>query len=146
MDAKKTGMLIAAIRKECGKTQQDLANELHVSHATVSKWERGIGFPDITLVEPLAKCLNISIIELFNGERLDQLETGKVEKTLVDVIAVSSQAVEKNKKTMNWIIAVTIAILYIIISIITQKWELTWLIWLAYCIYRTATEWLIHKK
>lgn len=146
MDAKKTGMLIAAIRKECGKTQQDLANELHVSHATVSKWERGIGFPDITLVEPLAKCLNISIIELFSGERLDQLETGKVEKTLADVIAVSSQAVEKNKKTMNWIIAVTVAILYIIISIITQKWEFTWLIWLAYCIYRTATECLIHKK
>ena len=60
MDAKKTGSLIADLRKQSNKTQKELANELHISSATVSKWERGIGFPDISLIEPLAKCLNIS--------------------------------------------------------------------------------------
>lgn len=44
MNVQKTGSLIAAIRKEQNRTQQDLANELGVSSAAVSKWERGIGF------------------------------------------------------------------------------------------------------
>ena len=44
---KKTGSLIAAIRKEQNRTQQDLANELGVSSAAVSKWERGIGFRNV---------------------------------------------------------------------------------------------------
>ncbi len=50
-------------------TQKQLATKLHVSHATVSKWERGIGFPDISLIEPLTEALGISIEELFAGRR-----------------------------------------------------------------------------
>lgn len=50
MNAQKTGSLIAAIRKEQNRTQQDLANGLGVSSAAVSKWERGIGFlPNISI-------------------------------------------------------------------------------------------------
>jgi len=59
LNAQKTGSLIAAIRKEQNRTQQDLANELGVSSAAVSKWERGIGFPDVSLIEPLASSLGI---------------------------------------------------------------------------------------
>ena len=145
MDAKKTGILIASIRKENGKTQKDLARELNVSNATISKWERGIGFPDITLIEPLAECLHISVIELFNGERLKQPENEKFEKTLSDVILISSETINTKKKIMNWIIAITVAILYLIISIITHKWEITWILWLVYCIYRIVTEYLFKK-
>lgn len=136
MDAEKTGALIAAVRKENGKTQKELARELKVSSAAVSKWERGIGFPDITLIEPLAKCLNISLAELFSGERLEKPENENLEKSLSDVITVSSETIAKKNKTMHWIIAVTTAVLYLIISMITQKWEFTWILWLAYCIYR----------
>ena len=71
MNVQKTGSLIAAIRKEQNCTQQDLANELGVSSAAVSKWERGIGFPDVSLIEPLAASLGISIAELFKGERTE---------------------------------------------------------------------------
>ena len=53
----KTGALIASVRKEKGLTQKELAVTLHVSDTTVSKWERGIGFPDVSLVEPLAERL-----------------------------------------------------------------------------------------
>ena len=41
MDQKKTGALIAAVRRECGMTQKELARRLHVSDRAVSKWERG---------------------------------------------------------------------------------------------------------
>lgn len=46
MNAQKTGSLIAAIRKEQNRTQQDLANELGVSSAAISKWERGYLYPN----------------------------------------------------------------------------------------------------
>jgi transcriptional regulator with XRE-family HTH domain len=69
MDYKKTGELIARTRKECGLTQRELAEQLHISDRTVSKWERGIGFPDVSLLEPLSKSLDPSISEIVTGER-----------------------------------------------------------------------------
>ena len=51
MDNAKTGALIAARRKELNLTQKELAEKLHISDRTVSKWERGAGFPDISLLE-----------------------------------------------------------------------------------------------
>ena len=49
-------------------TQEELAGLIHVSGKAVSKWETGQGFPDISLLEPLAKALDISVIELLSGE------------------------------------------------------------------------------
>ena len=70
MDQKKTGVLIAKARKEKGLTQEQLANRLHVSHTTVSKWERGLGFPEVSLLEPLAAELGLTLDELFKGAEL----------------------------------------------------------------------------
>ena len=58
MDAQKLGLFIASIRKERGMTQSELAAKLFVSDKTISKWERGAGFPDIKNIEPLAKALD----------------------------------------------------------------------------------------
>ena len=136
MNAQKTGRLIAAIRKEQNRTQQDLANELRVSSAAVSKWERGIGFPDVSLIEPLATSLGITIAELFKGEKIENSIDSEYESLLSDVVQVSANEISKKKKIMNWIIAITVAILYLLISIISHKWEITWVIWIVYCIYR----------
>ena len=67
MDNVKTGILIAKKRKEKQLTQKDLADKLGVSNATVSKWETGKGFPDISLIEPLASALEISVSEVLSG-------------------------------------------------------------------------------
>ena len=69
MDAVKTGALIAQARKEKELTQGELAQALHVSTQAVSKWERGLNFPDITLLEPLAEQLELTVSELMSGER-----------------------------------------------------------------------------
>ena len=145
MNAQKTGSLIAAIRKEQNRTQQDLANELGVSSAAISKWERGIGFPDVSLIEPLATSLGITIAELFKGERIENGDTNEYENLLSDVVKVSKNEISKKKKITNWIIAITVAVLYLLISIITQKWEITWVVWIVYCFYRIFTEY-IYKK
>lgn len=63
-----TGAMIRRLRESKGLTQEELASQLHVSGKAVSKWENGHGFPDVTLLEPLAKALDISMIELFSGE------------------------------------------------------------------------------
>ena len=145
MNAQKTGSLIAAIRKEQNRTQQDLANELGVSSAAISKWERGIGFPDVSLIEPLATSLGITIAELFKGERIENSDANEYENLLSDVVKVSKNEISKKKKISNWIIAITVAVLYLLISIITQKWEITWMVWIVYCFYRIFTEY-IYKK
>lgn len=61
--------LIAAARKEQNMTQKELAAALHVSDRAVSKWERGAGFPDISLLEPLADTLGLGVLDLLRGER-----------------------------------------------------------------------------
>lgn len=67
MDAVMTGAVIKRLREEKGLTQAELAHVLSVSDKAVSRWETGRGYPDITLIEPLAAALGISVNELFSG-------------------------------------------------------------------------------
>ena len=65
-----TGAAIRQRREDRNMTQAELAGQLGVSSKTVSKWETGKGLPDITLLQPLAQALGISVIELMNGEHI----------------------------------------------------------------------------
>lgn len=67
MDQYVTGAVIKRLREERKLTQAELAALLNVSDKAISKWETGKGYPDITLVEPLAAALRISVVELFSG-------------------------------------------------------------------------------
>lgn len=77
MDAKRLGAFIAILRKENGLTQRELAERLHVTDKAVSRWERGIGFPDIGTIESLADALGVSILELMQCERLERTDIGQ---------------------------------------------------------------------
>ena len=68
MDSGKTGALITEARKAKGLTQRQLAETLHISNRTASKWERGVGFPDVALLEPLADALGLTVRSLLRGE------------------------------------------------------------------------------
>ena len=67
MDNYITGSTIKHLREAKGMTQLQLADEIGVSSKAVSKWETGKGLPDITLIEPLAKALGVSVMELMSG-------------------------------------------------------------------------------
>lgn len=69
MDSKKTGGFIAALRKEKGYTQATLAEILSVSNRTISKWENGDGYPDITILPDIAAALDVTVDELLAGEK-----------------------------------------------------------------------------
>ena len=70
-----TGSMIKRLREKKGITQSQLAEKINISDKAVSKWETGRGYPDITLIEPLADTLGVSILELFSGE--DIINTNK---------------------------------------------------------------------
>lgn len=67
MDQYVTGAAIKALREAAKLTQSQLAERLSVSDKTVSKWETGRGYPDITLLEPIAAALRVSVAELLSG-------------------------------------------------------------------------------
>ena len=70
MNSYVTGATIKQLRESRNLTQAELAQKLGVSSKTVSKWETGKGLPDISLLQPLAQALGISVIELMNGQRI----------------------------------------------------------------------------
>lgn len=65
-----TGAAIRDRREIRGMTQEALAERIHVTAKAVSKWETGRGFPDVSLLEPLAEALGISVIELLSGDAI----------------------------------------------------------------------------
>ena len=73
MDKYVTGAVIRKLRENKKMTQEELAEKVFVSSKAVSKWETGQGFPDVSLIEPLAKALDISVIELLSGEDIRNL-------------------------------------------------------------------------
>ena len=91
MDAKKLGPFIASRRKELGLTQLLLAEKLHVTDKAVSRWERGVGLPDIQQLEALAEALDVSIVELMQARRREkeQIPAEEAEQLLIDTIHLS---------------------------------------------------------
>ena len=75
------------IRKKQGLSQEELGMELQVSRQTISKWETGRSFPDVSLMEPLCKELDISVSELLAGKHLEPEQYQKeTEKMLMDSV------------------------------------------------------------
>lgn len=93
MDNITTGGFIKELRKEKDMTQKQLADLLHITDRAVSKWERGICAPDISLLEPLAEILGVSIVELIQGERAEG--PGEPETSAKEIIRYSRSEVAR---------------------------------------------------
>ncbi len=68
MDCSKVGKLISNLRKEKGMTQKELADVMNISDRTISKWERGIGCPDVSLLHELSNILGVNIEKILVGD------------------------------------------------------------------------------
>ena len=113
MDQEKIGKFIAKLRKEKNMTQQELAEKMNVSINAVSKWERGISFPDVSLFKKLCNELNINIEELINGEK-DNSEAAK-EKAIITSIKDKEKLKKKNKKIFLIISIISLIIIFSLI-------------------------------
>lgn len=112
MDQLKIGKFIAEERKSKEFTQRELADKLGISDKTISKWERGNGFPEISLLLPLCKELEITVNELLSGERLQEADyKKKAEENMVNLV---KEAQESKKKI---ILSAMVAALVIIAAV-----------------------------
>ncbi len=98
MDQDKSGKFIAKLRKEKNMTQEGLAEKMGVSINAVSKWERGLSFPDVSLYKKICKELGISIEELINGEK-DNSDEAK-EKAIFSTIKETNKIKKNSKKIL----------------------------------------------
>lgn len=81
MDCSKVGKLILELRKEKGFTQKQLADEIGVSDKAISKWERGLGCPDVTLLPDLSNALHVNIEKILRGSlEQNDLDGGNMKK------------------------------------------------------------------
>lgn len=89
MTKQEIGQRISVIRKELGMTQKELAVKLHLTDKTISKWETGMHFPDIAIMEELAAALGITVVELLG------LENASTEEVVDEVAAIHMEEQRK---------------------------------------------------
>ncbi len=122
MDANKFGCFVAERRKELKMTQKDLATKIHVTDKAVSKWERGLGFPDINTIEYLADALNVSIIELMKSER--KIENVAIdEAVVVDVLDMAEKEVQKKQTRILNIVLITTFLCSLVEMLLSIDWK-----------------------
>ena len=98
MNKERLGNFISGERKTLGLTQRDLAARLHVTDKAVSKWERGMSYPDVTLLEPLAAALDLTVEELMACRRQAVTEKKGAEETMQNLLDISRDSVRQERR------------------------------------------------
>lgn len=117
MDNKKMGQFICELRKDSQMTQKELADKLHITDKAVSKWERGLSCPDISLLPRLAELLGVTVGELLNGEK-GSVGSEADEKNLNNALQYADTTVKRKIKSLRDIYAQVFS-LVLLCSIIT---------------------------
>lgn len=100
MDKKKIGNFIAQCRREKSLTQEQLAEQLHVTGKSVSKWENGLCLPDAAQYDPLCRILGITVNELFAGQRIPAEDYRTVaDKNLLEMLKYQMYQLSDKKLT-----------------------------------------------
>lgn len=119
---KEFGEFLKGLRKEKGLTQKQLAEQLFLSDKAVSKWERGLSFPDISVLMPLSKILEVTTTELLSGKRIESNTQFTIDEvdSLVSRSIVLSQEEEilQRRERLNRITIFSLSMIVIIIELI----------------------------
>lgn len=119
MDKEKFGESICYLRKEKGMTQKELGDKLHLTNKAISKWERGLSLPDICIIEEIAKNLDISVLELLNGEKNSEsdISNEKANKIIEDTVKHSGETIKRLKRKVTILIGIIIGLLPVALTI-----------------------------
>lgn len=118
MNPKKIGAFLKILRKEKGLTQEQLAEILHVSGRTISRWETGINMPDLSILIQIAEFYDVEIKEILDGERKGGIIMDKeLKETLTKVADYNTLEKEKTAKIGNIAFGVTFAICVLMIVV-----------------------------
>ena len=112
MDATRFGSFVAKMRKENHMTQAELATKIKVTDKAVSRWERGLGFPDINSLEPLAEALGVSVLELMKSEKIEEpsIQCGDADMIVTDTIKAAEHQKQVERQQEKHINLITIGV------------------------------------
>ncbi len=123
MDQIKIGKFIADERKRKGYTQKQLSEKLEISDKTISKWERGNGFPEVSLLLPLCNELEITVNELLSGERLQAMDyKKKAEENMVNLVKEAQES--KKKIIMSAMVSVLVIVAAVPLFVVAGMFEM----------------------
>ena len=138
MDKQSFGKYIAENRKQLGMTQMQLAEKLHVTDKAVSKWERGLSYPDVTLLKPLAEELSVSIGELLScrvptAEEREQpmteekrKETVQTDESLQAVVEISKDTVQQKRRDIRRLITALVVVVAAALIVLGVEFSRRW--------------------
>lgn len=165
MDAQKFGAFVAQCRKDKKMTQADLAIKLNVTDKAISRWERGVGFPDINTIEPLAAALDVSVAELMRSERINEskVSTTMNNEIVNNTLDFAENQIRQERKNVFAILGCLAAIILLILYLDSTEWHLdallftvvgvifplvavfSFLVLLGYALYRKHKEQPYHQ-
>lgn len=109
MNNEKMGQFISELRKAHKMTQKELAAKLNVTDKAVSKWERGLSCPDISLLSPISDILDVTTSELLNGEK-NNIDVINVDASIDNVLQYADKAVKNKTDSIHNICAIAFSI------------------------------------
>lgn len=113
MDENKMGQFISELRKEKKLTQKDLAAQLHITDKAISKWERGLSFPDITLLTSVADILGVTTSELLNGQKCET-PSKDIEKTVDNALVYAEKSAKRKMVSFQNVLAISFSVLLLL--------------------------------
>ncbi len=120
MDNQKFGRFIRDLRKKANMTQKELGEKLNVTDKAVSKWERGLGFPDITIINLLAETFGITASEVLNAEigKKDTIDVEKAVKEAVEKVTKEKEKKENRKRKLIKIVQILSIIIFVLMLLL----------------------------
>ena len=122
IDKEAFGTFLSQLRKEKGMTQKDLAERLFVSDKAVSKWERGLSLPDVTLLQPLADLMEVTISELLSGQRIQAetpLTAQEAERLVSGALHLTAQEQENRRESRRrWGLQYALGVLVLAVELL----------------------------
>jgi len=123
MDSKKTGLFLKELRKEKDFTQEQLAEQFHVSNRTVSRWETGSNMPDLCVLVELAEFYDVDIKEIIDGERKSEMMNEEIKEV---AFKMADYAVEDKSKLLIWVRRISligVILMAIVLGLQTVNYE-----------------------
>lgn len=122
MNKEQFGEFVCKLRKEKGMTQQELGDKLHLTNKAISKWERGLSFPDICTLQDIAQALDVSVLELLNGVRNTEvgISNEDANRIVEDTVKHSAQVVKKIRKKFTIAVGLIIGFSPLLLAFFAQ--------------------------
>ena len=114
------GEKLIKLRKDKNLSQEEVAEKLGVTRQTISKWETNESTPDLNKIVPICNLYDITTEELLTDKKIVKKENNKVKN--------------QSLKLIDSIISTIALLLYLSISFLTRRWDITWIIWIIYVV------------